>query len=113
MLWREIVTLINGSESPNSNGFNAFNEVSRKDVFANKKAVRQSEFYLASAQGVNVLGSFEVKTIDYSGEQFLEYNGKRSYILRVYSDDNNENSELILSDRTLHGNSAGGVMSGK
>ena len=101
MLWREVLDLIVFHEGQDDEGFPVDIEDSRRtNIYANKKSVRQSEFYLASAQGINLVKAFEIATDDYNGERKLEYDGVPYYIVRTY-DKNNEITELTCSDKKI------------
>lgn len=100
MLYRDIVDLIVFHDEQDSDGFPIEVEDSRKTVYADKKGVRQSEFYLAAAQGINIAKAFEMSSDDYNGERKLEYNGVPYYIVRTY-DKNDETVELTCSDKRM------------
>ena len=67
-----------------------------KQVFANKKSIRQSEFYQASAQGLKPEIMFEIREIDYADELKLIFDGKGYNIIRTYAK-NGEIIELICN----------------
>lgn len=68
-------------------------------VYADKKSVRQSEFYQAAAAGMRPEIVFLVRTVDYNQQPFAEWNSKRYRIIRVY-DKPNELTELICQGVT-------------
>jgi len=96
MLWRDVVDLITTVQTQNSLGEYVDGTPSKRTVFANKKSIRQSEFYQAHAQGIRPEVMFEVRVIDYADETRLEYDSKVYYIVRTYSK-NDEIVELICS----------------
>jgi SPP1 family predicted phage head-tail adaptor len=61
------------------------------EVFANKKSVRQSEFYQAAATGLKAELMFEMRQADYADEREIQYEGKVYKIIRTFQKD----SELI------------------
>lgn len=65
-------------------------------VFANKKSVRQNEFYQAQATGLKPELMFEIRTSEYLGESQLSYNEKSYTIIRTY-EKNTELIELVCS----------------
>lgn len=65
-------------------------------VFANKKSVRQTEFYQAQANGLRPELMFEVRSIEYANESKLTYNDKTYSIIRVY-ENSSEITELVCS----------------
>lgn len=93
MLWRDVIDLITITTTQNNMGDNIETETSNQ-VFANKKSIRQSEFYQAQATGLRPEVMFEIKTINYNQETKLGYNDKTYNIIRVY-DKNGEITELI------------------
>lgn len=96
MLFRDVVDLLRIDEGVNENGFSALVISKRTPVFANKKSVRQSEFYQASMQGIQLELMFEIRATDYNGENALEFEGKQYTIKRTF-DRNNDFLELICS----------------
>lgn len=64
-----------------------------REVYTNKKSVRQSEAYQAAAVGLKPELMFEVRSFDYEQEERIDYNGKLYEISRVY--DRGEITELV------------------
>lgn len=93
MLWRDVVDLIGETFTENAMG-DTISTLTKRQVFANKKSVRQSEFYLAASSGLRPELMFEVRYVEYNNEDILEYNGKQYAIIRQYSK-NDEIVELI------------------
>lgn len=95
MLFRDVLELISVTNSKDEMGGNV--EVkNNRQVFANKKSIRQNEFYQAHAAGLKPEIMFEVRSIEYEGEESLSYEGKEYSILRTY-DKNGEIIELVCS----------------
>ena len=90
MLFRDIVDLISVTKTINGIGDQVEVEAS-KQVFADKKHIRQSEFYQAMATGLKPELMFVIREIDYSNEPRLKYNNKYYNIIRTYS----KNGELL------------------
>ena len=65
----------------------------KTEVFANRKSIRQSEFYQAAATGLRPEIMFEVWSEEYSNQPKLKYGNKLYTIIRVY--DKGERTELI------------------
>jgi SPP1 family predicted phage head-tail adaptor len=101
MLFRDVVDLIAVTEADDGGGGIVETETSR-EVFANKKSIRQSEFYQAHAAGLKPTIMFIVRSIDYEDESRLTYEGKAYEIIRSYSK-NDELIELICSLEVGHG----------
>jgi SPP1 family predicted phage head-tail adaptor len=95
MLFRDVINLVAVTTGENSMGDVIETETTRQ-VFANKKSIRQSEFYQAAATGLKPELMFEIRSIEYAEEQKLQYNGKTYTIIRTYSK-NDELIELICS----------------
>lgn len=93
MLWRDVIDLISETHSENAMG-DVITANTLKQVFANKKSIRQSEFYQAHSSGLKPEIMFEIRAIDYSGEKSIQYDGKRYSIIRQFSK-NGEIVELI------------------
>lgn len=86
MLCNEVVTLISVSTTTTDGGDIVPVETSR-EVMANRKSVRQSEFYQAMAVGLKPEAVFEVRAIEYQGEDRLSHNDKAYRIVRTYARD--------------------------
>lgn len=95
MLFNELITLMNVTYTENALGDYIESSVNRT-VFVNKKSVSQSEFYQAAATGLKPEVKFEVRTIEYQGEQKFLYNGKVYTIIRTFEKED-ELTELIGS----------------
>lgn len=94
MLWRDVIYLIAQVEGENEMGDPILVDGEPRQVFANKKSVRQSEFYQAAMVGLRPELMFEVRTAEYQDEPKLRYNGKDYRIIRTYEKDS-ETIELI------------------
>lgn len=93
MLFRDVVKLISNTVTENDIGDPVEVPVKR-EVFADKQSIRQSEFYQAAATGLRPELMFVVRSIDYEGEPKLKYNGKEYTIIRTYDKDG-ELTELV------------------
>lgn len=93
MRWGDTLDLITVSYTTNTIGDSVATE-STTTVFANKKSVRSNEFYQAQAIGLKPEIMFEVKSLDYSGQESLRYDLKKYNIIRTY-DKNGEITELV------------------
>lgn len=56
-------------------------------VYANKKSVRQSEYYQAKQLDLKPEIMFEVYFMEYDGEEYVRYNDKVYTIIRTYEKD--------------------------
>lgn len=93
MSWKDVIELGNMIEDVVH--FETVKRWEYKQVHANKKSVRQSEVYQASAVGLKPELMFEVHSIDYAQEERVRYEGKVYEILRVF--DKGEVTELVVS----------------
>jgi len=96
MMWRDTVKLLKIVYD-----YNEYNEpiettYVEREVFANKKSVRQSEFYQALAAGMKAEIMFEVRMADYEGELRLKYGDKVYDVTRTY-ERNGEIIELVCA----------------
>jgi SPP1 family predicted phage head-tail adaptor len=97
MMWRDVIELV-GVTTFDENEVGDQIEVPGeiRQVFANKKSIRQSEFYQAAAIGLRPEIMFEVRTIEYQEEKTLLFNGKEYSIVRAF-DKNGEITEIVCS----------------
>lgn len=93
MLWRDVAKLISTTETVDDIG-DTILTATEKEVFVNKKSIRQSEYYQALSTGLKPEIMFEVRTIDYEDEEDIKYNNKNYNIIRTYTK-NGEITELI------------------
>lgn len=97
--WQDDLTLIALTpQGKDTDGFITPPAEQSRLVFCNVISVGQGEFYKAAQAGIRVEAKCEVHTADYEGETVCELNGKRYGILRTFSPDNGEFTELTLTD---------------
>jgi SPP1 family predicted phage head-tail adaptor len=109
MNWRDVINLIVTGPTTNNMGDAIDGVISTNQVFANKKSIRQSEFYQAMANGLRPEIMFEIRTSDYTViEDALEvnetvtnitFNSQTYGIIRLYSK-NDEFTEIICNRLT-------------
>ncbi len=92
MLWRDVVELGNATETETLGEITS--TYTWRTVFANKKGVRQSEFYQASATGLKPELVFVVRSEEYSNDERLKHNNKEYAIVRTY--DKGETTEITV-----------------
>lgn len=112
MMWRDVVELIPQIVAKNGYGEEVEQDGIPRTVFANKKSVRQSEFYQAVAAGMKPEIVFEVMTIDYEEvakqqdselrQMKVKYNNRTYRLIRPYSA-NGERTELVCSIFPMEG----------
>ena len=65
-----------------------------REIFAEIRSVKQSEFFQASTVGINTEGTALVWSFEYHGETVLELDKNRYAIYRTYQPDNSKKIEL-------------------
>lgn len=90
-----LIYLLKADTSDNEIG-DVVKTTSRRETFAKKNSIRQSEFYQAAATGLQPELSFTVWTMEYLGESQLEYQGKPYNIIRTF-EINEKETELTCS----------------
>lgn len=95
MMFKDTINLISTTTTKDADGFPVTVESSRM-VYADKKSIRQSEFYQAAAQNIKLELMFDMRSVDYNGETLLDYDERRYKIIRTYDKDG-EITELICS----------------
>lgn len=93
-MFKDVITLVSMTDSANDMGDPIKILVKRANIFAEKKSIKQSEFYQAMAQGLKPELTFIIRTIEYENEPMLEYNSKTYTIIRTYEKED-EFIELI------------------
>ncbi|MFR0789507.1 MAG: hypothetical protein ACLSHW_01650 [Lachnospiraceae bacterium] len=100
MEWQDELTLIAETAAENrvnKNGFAVKPEESARTVFCNKKSVGYSEYFKSQQTGKLVEAKYEVHKADYGGEDVVEVNGRRYFVLKTY-DTGTDTIELTLTD---------------
>lgn len=92
-MWKDIIEL--GQQIETITNYEAVKSWSWRQVYCNKKSVRQSEKYQAASVGLKPELMFEVMSIEYDQEERIEFNDKLYEITRVY--ERGEVTELIVS----------------
>ena len=90
-MWRDVIML--GQQVEAILNYEVTKSWDWREVYTNKKSVRQSEAYQAAAVGLKPELMFEVRSFDYEQEERIDYNGKLYEISRVY--DRGEITELV------------------
>jgi len=99
-MWRDVIRLVTITYTESDIGDIVETRTDRQ-VYANKKSIRQSEFYQAQANGLRPEAMFEMRSIDYQDERKLLHDGKEYNVIRTYSK-NGEILELVC-DRLVGG----------
>jgi len=82
--WSDVINLVSLVEGIDEDGFPAVVEGEPRLIFANKLSVRSQEFHMAKQSGVDLSYMFEIRSIEYEGEEQIEYKGKDHTVYRTY-----------------------------
>jgi SPP1 family predicted phage head-tail adaptor len=99
MLFRDTIDLVTVAEVDDGGGGLVQTETLRS-VFANKKSIRQTEFYQAMEYGLKPEVMFEIRAVDYADEPKIKHDGKTHYVIRTFSK-NGEILELVCSTKAV------------
>lgn len=86
MRFRDEIALIEVGRTQGENGYPVETEC-RKEVFADVRSVKRSEFYKSLQAGLELSAAFLLRICDYEGQTRIEYEGKRYDVERVYTGD--------------------------
>lgn len=92
MRWADVLYLVTEETTENDVG-DLITTKEKRMIYTNKKSIRQSEFYQAQATGLKPELAFDIRSIEYKDEEFIEYDDKEYRIIRTY--DKGEILELI------------------
>ncbi len=82
--WSDEVDLLTFADNQDSEGYGV-DPVQRRTLFCNwEEGVSQNEFYLSNKQGLQATDSVELQRVDYEGERFAEYQGRRYRVIRSF-----------------------------
>lgn len=99
MLFRDVINLVGDIAIVKNDMGDPIELTVKREVFADKKSIRQNEFYQAASTGLRPELMFVIRTIEYEQEPKLEYpigSDKLYNIIRTYDKDG-EFTELICS----------------
>lgn len=92
-----ICTLIKKGKAEKDEYGNVVFPEKRTTVFAEKKSVRQSEFFQAAAVGFKPEIMLEIYSFEYHGEELCELDGERFNIYRTFEKPKSDRLELYLT----------------
>ena len=82
--WSDEVDLLSFADNQDPEGYGV-EPVRRRTLFCNWEAgVSQNEFYLSNKQGLQATDSVELQRVDYEGERFAEFEGRRYRVVRSF-----------------------------
>ncbi len=98
--WADELTLVSVTEPEpriNENGFPNEATEEKRTVFCNVKSTGYNEYFKSQQTGKVVEKKCDVHKVDYAGEDTVELEGKRYYVLKTYELDE-DTIELALTD---------------
>lgn len=98
--WADEITLISQQppdERVNTGGFENEPHESARTVFCNMKSVGYSEYYKSQQTGKEAKRKCDIHKADYAGEDIVEVDGQRYFVLKTYDIDD-DTIELTLTD---------------
>lgn len=95
MLWRDVIELISLAPGENALGDPILVAGEPRQVYADRRSVRQSEFYQAMQTGLRPEIMFVVRSEEYGGETRVRYCGRDYTVIRTY--DTGEYTELVCT----------------
>jgi len=95
MLFSDVINLVKITNSKNEY-FDIVQTETKRQVYANKKSIKMSEFYQAQVVGMKPELIFEIWANEYEGEEYIEFDGIKYKIIRTYMK-NVDILELVVS----------------
>ena len=92
-MWRDVIELGNSVEEVEFG--EVISTIVYRKVYANKKSIRQSEFYQGASTGLKPELLFEIRTVEFGNDEIVLFNGKKYSIIRTYV--NGETTELTVT----------------
>ena len=92
-----LIKLIQQTGSDTDSSGNAVYTETSTTVFAEKRSVRQTEFYQAATLGFKPEICLEVYSFEYHNEQLCELDGERFRIYRAFAVKGTDRTELYLT----------------
>lgn len=82
--WSDVCDLVTINDNQDAEGYGIAVPVRRR-VFCNwEDGVSQKEFYYSHKAGLLASASVEIQSVDYQGEKFVEFGGRRYRVLRSF-----------------------------
>lgn len=82
-MFKDVINLVAVVNTVNDGGDTVQVDTSRQ-VYANKKSIKQSEFYQAFSLGLKPEVTFVIHSFEYAGERKLTYETKPYNIIRTF-----------------------------
>jgi hypothetical protein len=84
MRFDSVINLVEMNVATDDDGFPESTISGRKTVFAQKGSIKSHEFYSASQSGFSLELMFELLTLEYEAQKFVEYETKVYEVIRTY-----------------------------
>lgn len=95
MYWNEVIDL--GKEVEEVIDYELVTSFIFSRVFANKVSIKQQEHYNANKLGLRPEVAFEVRAEEYEGQEVVDWEGSRYYLIRTFDNQKNGTVELYLT----------------
>lgn len=83
--WSDTVDLLVFEDEQDTEGYGVKDPTRRTVYCTFEDGVSQKEFYLSQKEGLQASASVELWRVDYQGERFADFNGKRYRVLRSFA----------------------------
>ena len=82
--WSDVCELLTFADDQDAEGYGV-SAGAKRTVFCNwEDGVSQKEFYYSNKQGLQASASVEIYRVDYEGEKYVDFGGKRYRVLRNF-----------------------------
>lgn len=82
--WSDVIQLVALVEGQDDQGFPDIVPGEPRQVFANKKSIGSQQYFLAKQSGVELSLMFEVRSVDYDGEERVVFEDKEHEVERTF-----------------------------
>ncbi|NJP37189.1 hypothetical protein [Alkalicoccus luteus] len=95
--WSDVIGLFSSNPGLDEDGFPITAPADPVEVFTNRLSIHSNEYYMAKQQGIELEYRFEIRVIEFNGEDMATYKGQDYEIERTY--EKGEFIELVLRKR--------------
>lgn len=95
----EQITLIKVKEIGFDKYGNVIESEDKTEVLCNKISASRDEFYRASQSGLKVSFIFTINEFEYDGQEIVEYEGDRYFLIRTYEYQDRELLEIVVGEK--------------
>lgn len=82
--WSDVAKLLSFADDQDAEGYGVEAPTKRTVYCTWEDGVSQREFYLSQKEGLQASASVELWSVDYEGERFVDFNGRRYRVLRSF-----------------------------